>query len=85
MVEKETAESTFQIYRNMLRMDKIDIFVLGKVDREQVKRKLEDFGFTYRNPKLELEYNQEYSNITQEKSSVNRQGSPFWNWHIIYK
>ncbi|HGA1410496.1 TPA: M16 family metallopeptidase, partial [Streptococcus suis] len=40
---------------------------LGKVDREQVKRKLEDFGFTYRNPKLELEYHQEYSNITQEK------------------
>ncbi|HEM3195612.1 EF-P 5-aminopentanol modification-associated protein YfmF [Streptococcus suis] len=67
LVEKETAESTFQIYRNMLRMDKIDIFVLGKVDREQVKRKLEDFGFTYRNPKLELEYHQEYSNITQEK------------------
>ncbi|MFX3876724.1 insulinase family protein, partial [Streptococcus suis] len=60
LVEKETAESTFQIYRIMLRMDKIVIFVLGKVERELVKRKLEVFGFTYINPKLEFEYHQEY-------------------------
>nr|WP_304952640.1 pitrilysin family protein [Streptococcus ruminantium] len=67
LVEKETPESTFKIYRNMLRMDKIDIFVLGQVDQQLVQERLEKFGFNYRNPKLELEYHQEYSNITREK------------------
>lgn len=67
LVKKETAESTFQIYRNMLRMDKIDIFILGKVDKELVKEKLKSFGFTYRKPKLSFEYQQDFSTITKEK------------------
>ncbi|HFI0404302.1 TPA: M16 family metallopeptidase [Streptococcus suis] len=67
LVEKETAESVYKIYRNMLRVDKIDIFVLGTVNQDRVREKFEQFNFTYRKPKLELEYQQEYSNITKEK------------------
>ncbi|NQJ67843.1 insulinase family protein [Streptococcus suis] len=67
LVEKETAESVFKIYRNMLRVDKIDIFVIGTVNQDLVREKLETFKFTYRNPKLELEYQQEYSKVTREK------------------
>ncbi|HFI0127303.1 TPA: M16 family metallopeptidase [Streptococcus suis] len=67
LVEKETAESVYKIYRNMLRVDKIDIFVLGTVNQDLVREKFDQFNFTYRKPKLELEYQQEYSNITREK------------------
>ncbi|HFI0449504.1 TPA: M16 family metallopeptidase [Streptococcus suis] len=67
LVEKETAESVYKIYRNMLRVDKIDIFVLGTVNQDLVRKRFEQFNFTYRKPKLELEYQQEYSNITKEK------------------
>lgn len=67
LVEKETAESAFQIYRNMLRMDKIDIFILGPVNQNQVQKTFEQFGFSYRKPKLELEYKQLYSPIIHEK------------------
>ncbi|HFI0466876.1 TPA: M16 family metallopeptidase [Streptococcus suis] len=67
LVEKETAESVYKIYRNMLRVDKIDIFVLGSVNQDLVRERFEQFNFTYRKPKLELEYQQEYSNITREK------------------
>lgn len=67
LVEKETAETVYKIYRNMLRVDKIDIFVIGTVNQDLVQEKLETFKFTYRNPKLELEYQQEYSKVTREK------------------
>ncbi|HFI0644793.1 TPA: M16 family metallopeptidase [Streptococcus suis] len=67
LVEKETAESVYKIYRNMLRVDKIDIFVLGTVNQDLVRERFEQFNFTYRKPKLELEYQQEYSNITREE------------------
>lgn len=67
LVEKETAETVYKIYRNMLRVDKIDIFVLGTVNQDLVRERFEQFNFTYRKPKLELEYQQEYSNITREK------------------
>ncbi|MGQ7462586.1 EF-P 5-aminopentanol modification-associated protein YfmF [Streptococcus suis] len=67
LVEKETAESVYKIYRNMLRVDKIDIFVLGTVNQDLVRERFEQFNFTYRKPKLELECQQEYSNITREK------------------
>ncbi|HFU4059468.1 TPA: M16 family metallopeptidase [Streptococcus suis] len=67
LVEKETTESVYKIYRNMLRVDKIDIFVLGTVNQDLVRERFEQFNFTYRKPKLELEYQQEYSNITREK------------------
>lgn len=67
LVEKETPESTFKVLREMLRMDKIDIFILGQVNQSAVIDGFRKFGFTYRNPKLEWEYSQTYSNITREK------------------
>ncbi len=67
LVQKETAESVYEAYKRMLKMDRIDIFVAGEVNQLEVQNKLKNFDFTYRNPKLELEYSQNYSNIVHEK------------------
>ncbi|HFI0149376.1 TPA: M16 family metallopeptidase [Streptococcus suis] len=67
LVEQETAETTYKALRDMLKLDRIDIFVLGKVDQQVVLEGFEHFAFTYRNPRLELELQQDYSNITREK------------------
>ncbi|HFH9922067.1 TPA: M16 family metallopeptidase [Streptococcus suis] len=67
LVEQVTAETAFKTYSNMLRLDKIDIFVLGQVDQALVQEKFSSFSFKYRNPKLELEYQQAYSKVTRER------------------
>lgn len=67
LVAKETAETAYKALRDMIKFDRIDIFVLGKVNRDLVAKAFEDFAFTYRNPKLELEYQQNYSSVTREK------------------
>lgn len=67
LVQKETAESVYEVYKRMLKMDRIDIFVAGEVNQLEVQNKFKNFDFTYRNPKLELEYSQDYSNIVHEK------------------
>lgn len=67
LVEQVTAETAFKTYSNMLRLDKIDIFVLGQVDQALVREKFSSFSFKYRNPKLELEYQQAYSKVTRER------------------
>lgn len=67
LVEQVTAETAFKTYSNMLRLDKIDIFVLGQVDQALVQEKFSSFSFKYRNPKLELEYQQTYSKVTRER------------------
>lgn len=67
LVQKETAESVYEAYKKMLKMDRIDIFVAGEVNQLEVQNKFKNFEFTYRNPKLELEYSQDYSNIVHEK------------------
>lgn len=67
LVEQVTAETAFKTYSNMLRLDKIDIFVLGQVDQALVQEKFSSFSFKYRNPKLELEYQQAYSKVTSER------------------
>ncbi|HFH9838201.1 TPA: M16 family metallopeptidase [Streptococcus suis] len=67
LVEQETAETAYKALCDMLKLDRIDIFVLGEVDKRLVQEGFERFAFTYRNPKLELELHQEYSNITREK------------------
>lgn len=67
LVEQVTAETAFKTYSNMLRLDKIDIFVLGQVDQALVQEKFSSFIFKYRNPKLELEYQQAYSKVTRER------------------
>ncbi|HFR4577044.1 TPA: M16 family metallopeptidase [Streptococcus suis] len=67
LVEQVTAETAFKTYSNMLRLDNIDIFVLGQVDQALVQEKFSSFSFKYRNPKLELEYQQAYSKVTRER------------------
>ena len=67
LVQKETAESVYEAYKRMLKMDRIDIFFAGEVNQLEVQNKFKNFDFTYRNPKLELEYLQDYSNIVHEK------------------
>ena len=67
LVQKETAESVYEAYKRMLKMDRIDIFVAGEDNQLEVQNKFKNFDFTYRNPKLELEYSQNYSNIVHEK------------------
>lgn len=67
LVEKETAQSVYQALQDMIHLDRIDFFVLGEVDQEKVFRRLQEFRFSYRNPKLELTYQQGISNIVKEK------------------
>lgn len=68
LVEKVTAQQAYQAFIDMLTLDRIDIFVLGKVDQIVVTRKLEELGFTYRNPTLNFEYRQSPSVIVKEKA-----------------
>lgn len=67
LVEQETATTAYKALQQMLRLDKVDIFVLGKVNQEEVFHAVKAFGFTYRNPILELEYSQPYSPVIREK------------------
>lgn len=67
LVKKETAQSVYQAYKNMLMLDKIDIFVVGKVNQKYVKKRLLDFPISYRKPILKFEYCQPFSTITREK------------------
>ena len=67
LVKKENSETAYKALQNMLRLDKIDIFVLGSVNQERVIKKLKTFHFNYRKPILELEYQQEFSPVTREK------------------
>lgn len=67
LVEKETPQSTYQTFQNMLRLDKIDIFVIGKVKKSSVIQQFQNMAFTYRKPILHLEYKQDFFNIVHEK------------------
>lgn len=67
LVEKETAQTVYQALQDMLHLDRIDFFVLGEVDQEKVIQRLREFRFSYRNPKLEMIYQQDVSNIVREK------------------
>lgn len=67
LVEKETAESVYQAYKNMLQLDKVDIFVVGQLDQKRLEDYFRDCQFSFRNPKLNLEYRQEFSSVTKEK------------------
>lgn len=68
LAEKVTAETAYQALRDMLSLDRIDIFVLGEVDEELTEKLFRKFPFTYRNPKLFFEYSQEFSPVLREKS-----------------
>ena len=67
LVEKETAETVYQAYKDMLNLDKVDVFVLGQIDQDLVKEHFKSYPFTFRNPKLVLDYQQEFSSVTKEK------------------
>lgn len=68
LVQKETATTAYKALQDMLRFDRIDIFVMGQVDRNLVTERFEKWKFAYRNPKLEFEYQQEFSTVLREKS-----------------
>lgn len=67
LVVQETAQTAYQALQDMLKLDKIDIFIVGQVEVDTIVKGFERFSFTHRNPKLELEYHQDYSKITREK------------------
>lgn len=68
LVEKETAQTAFQAYKNMLQLDKIDIFVAGQFDQAYMENFFRSLPLSFRNPKLALDYQQEFSKITREKA-----------------
>lgn len=67
LVEKETAQTVYRALQDMIHLDRIDFFVSGDVDQEIVIKRLKDFRFSYRNPKLEWTYEQPFSNVVREK------------------
>lgn len=67
LVEKETAQTVYKALQDMIHLDRIDFFVSGEVDQEMVIKRLQDFRFSYRNPKLEWTYQQPFSTIIREK------------------
>lgn len=67
LVERETAQTVYKTLQNMLHLDRIDIFVSGEVNQEKVSKRLKEFRFSYRNPKLEFTYQPPFSNIIKEK------------------
>lgn len=67
LVARETPETVYQAYKDMLHLDKIDIFVLGEVDQDLIEEHFKSYSWTFRNPKLDFNYHQEFSSITREK------------------
>lgn len=66
LVEKETAESSFSTFQQMLKEDQIDFFFIGNFNEIAVRDKIQDFHFAEREQPLELMYQQNYSNVTRE-------------------
>lgn len=67
LVEKETAETSFAAFQQMLNQDQIDFFFIGDFNEIAVREKIQEFQFSEREQSLELSYQQNYSNITREK------------------
>lgn len=67
LVEKETPQTTYKALQNMLALDKIDFFFLGRINEEEVVQIMKSFPFTYRKPKLSYSYQQDFSRIMREK------------------
>ncbi|VUX02224.1 Antilisterial bacteriocin subtilosin biosynthesis protein AlbE [Streptococcus constellatus] len=66
LVEKETPESSFAIFQEMLQNDKIDIFFMGDFNEIEVCEHLKTFGLQPRQLDLHLHYHQEFSNVLKE-------------------
>jgi len=67
LVEKETAETSFAAFQQMLNQDQIDFFFIGDFNEIAVREKIQEFQFSEREQPLQLSYQQNYSNITKEK------------------
>lgn len=67
LVEKETAETSFAAFQQMLSQDQIDFFFIGDFNEIAVREKIQEFQFSEREQSLQLSYQQNYSNITREK------------------
>lgn len=67
LVEKETAETSFAAFQQMLTQDQIDFFFIGDFNEIAVREKIQEFQFSEREQPLQLSYQQNYSNITREK------------------
>ena len=67
LVEKETAETSFTAFQQMLNQDQIDFFFIGDFNEIAVREKIQEFQFSEREQPLQLSYQQNYSNITREK------------------
>lgn len=67
LVEKETAETSFAAFQQMLNQDQIDFFFIGDFNEIAVREKIQEFQFSEREQSLQLSYQQNYSNITREK------------------
>ena len=67
LVEKETAETSFAAFQQMLNQDQIDFFFIGDFNEISVREKIQEFHFSEREQPLQLSYQQNYSNITKEK------------------
>ena len=67
LVEKETAETSFAAFQQMLNQDQIDFFFIGDFNEIAVREKIQEFQFSEREQPLQLNYQQNYSNITREK------------------
>lgn len=67
LVEKETDETSFAAFQQMLNQDQIDFFFIGDFNEIAVREKIQEFQFSEREQPLQLSYQQNYSNITREK------------------
>ncbi|MBP2624122.1 EF-P 5-aminopentanol modification-associated protein YfmF [Streptococcus oricebi] len=66
LIKKETAETSFSVFQNMLKEDRIDIFFIGDFNEVAMKESFESFGFGPREMELELTYQQDFSKVLKE-------------------
>lgn len=66
----ENSYTAFQEFQKMLREDRLDIFLLGEFDDYRMLQLFNRFPFEDRQKDLVFDYQQEFSNIVQEKIEV---------------
>ena len=66
----ENSYTAFQEFQKMLREDRLDLFLLGEFDDYRMLQLFNRFPFEDRQKDLVFDYQQEFSNIVQEKLEV---------------
>lgn len=66
LVEKETPASSYAVFQQMLKENQVDIFFVGEFNELGIREKLSKFGFTARETTLQLQYQQDFTNVTRE-------------------